>query len=120
MMADKKTPNIVITGVGVVSPVGIGNDRFWDNLVAGRSGIGPLQSLSGSGLPCKLAAEIQDFDPLQYVYEKKFLKVMSRDIQLGVSAASLAMKGCWLRFRTNRSRSSWRRIWCRSHLFYTR
>lgn len=92
MMADKKTPNIVITGVGVVSPVGIGNDRFWDNLVAGRSGIGPLQSLSGSGLPCKLAAEIKDFDPLQYVYEKKFLKVMSRDIQLGVSAASLAMK----------------------------
>lgn len=92
MMAGKKAPEFVITGVGVVSPVGIGNQRFWSNLVAGRSGIGPLNSLSGDSLPCKLAAEIHDFDPLQYVYEKKFLKVMSRDIQLGVSAASLAMK----------------------------
>ena len=71
MMAGKKAPEFVITGVGVVSPVGIGNQRFWSNLVAGRSGIGPLNSLSGDSLPCKLAAEIHDFDPLQYVYEKK-------------------------------------------------
>lgn len=96
MMAGKKTPEVVITGVGVVSPVGIGNERFWSNLVAGRSGIGPLSTLSGNSLPCKLAAEISDFDPLQYVYEKKFLKVMSRDIQLGVSAASLAMRDAGL------------------------
>ncbi len=92
MMAGKKTPEIVITGVGVVSPVGIGNERFWSNLVSGRSGIGPLRSVPMNTLPCKLAAEIHDFDPLEHVYEKKFLKVMSRDIQLGVSAASMAMK----------------------------
>jgi 3-oxoacyl-[acyl-carrier-protein] synthase II len=83
---------IVITGVGIISPVGIGTDPFWENLIAGRSGIGPLRSIPSEGLPCKLAAEILDFNPLDYVYEKKFLKVMSRDIQLGVSAASLAMK----------------------------
>lgn len=96
MMAGKNTPGVVITGVGVMSPVGIGNDAFWRNLAAGRSGIGPLKSLSIKSLPCKLAAEISDFDPLQYVYQKKFLKVMSRDIQLGVSAASLAMKDAGL------------------------
>ena len=96
MMAGKYTSRVVITGVGVISPVGIGNDSFWGNLVAGRSGIGPIESVPATSLPCKLAAEIRDFDPLQHVYQKKFLKVMSRDIQLGVSAASLAMKDAQL------------------------
>jgi 3-oxoacyl-[acyl-carrier-protein] synthase II len=90
------TPRAVITGVGVISPVGIGKEAFWANISSGHSGIGPLRSFSTESLPCKLAAEIYDFDPLQYVYEKKFLKVMSRDIQLGVSAASLAMKDAGL------------------------
>jgi 3-oxoacyl-[acyl-carrier-protein] synthase II len=84
---------MVITGVGVVSPIGIGKEAFWNNLIQGVSGIGPLRSISSGPLPTKLAAEIHDFDPLQFLYEKKFLKVMSRDIQLGVCAASLAMKG---------------------------
>lgn len=97
MMAGKKAPQVVITGVGVVSPVGIGKERFWGNLQAGRSGIAPLSTPAGESLPCKLAAEIRNFDPLNYVYEKKFLKVMSRDIQLGVSAASLAMRDAGLK-----------------------
>lgn len=97
MVAGKYTSEVVITGVGVISPVGMGKDAFWGNLIAGRSGIGPLQTLPSSNLPCKFAAEIQDFDPLKYVSQKKFLKVMSRDIQLGVSAASLAMQDAGLR-----------------------
>jgi 3-oxoacyl-[acyl-carrier-protein] synthase II len=88
---------MVITGLGVISPIGIGKDRFWHSLLEGRSGIDYLTSLPNRGLPCKLAAEIKDFDPLAYVYEKKHLKVMSRDIQLGVSAASLAVKDAGLR-----------------------
>jgi 3-oxoacyl-[acyl-carrier-protein] synthase II len=96
MMAGKNAPRVVITGVGVISPVGIGKERFWENLSAGRSGIDLLESVPNRALPCKLAAEIHDFDPAQYVYQKKFLKVMSRDIQLGVSAASLAMKDAGL------------------------
>lgn len=96
MMAGNEAPRVVISGVGVVSPVGIGTDAFWGNLSSGRSGIGVLRSLPNTSLPCKLAAEIHDFDPLQYVFQKKFLKVMSRDIQLGVSAASLAMKDAGL------------------------
>jgi 3-oxoacyl-[acyl-carrier-protein] synthase II len=54
-------------------------------------------SFPATGLPTKIAAEIRDFNPLDYVYEKKFLKVMSRDIQLGVSAASLAMNDARLK-----------------------
>ena len=97
MKAGNDPSRVVITGVGVIAPVGIGNQAFWDNMIAGRTGIGPLKSLPSSSLPCKLAAEIHEFDPLKYVYQKKFLKVMSRDIQLGVSAASLAMRDAGLR-----------------------
>lgn len=81
----------VVSGLGVVSPVGIGNDSFWSSMMAGRSGIGYLTSIPSHNLPSKLAAEIRDFDPEQYVRHKKYIKHMSRDIQLGVSAASLAM-----------------------------
>ncbi len=91
-MAGSCSPRVVITGVGVISPIGTGKAPFWGKLIAGQSGIGYLRSLPTRDLPCKLAAEITDFDPLQHVYHKKFLKVMSRDIQLGVCAASMAMK----------------------------
>ena len=91
MMASMSAPRVVITGVGVVSPIGIGADGFWDSLLNGRSGIDYLRAFPNMDLPTKLAAEVRNFDPLDYIREKKMLKVMSRDIQLGVSAASLAM-----------------------------
>lgn len=84
-------PRVVITGVGVVSPIGVGNEAFWNSLMAGRSGIGMLKAFPNDSLPSKLAAEVGDFDPQNYVRHRKTLKVMSRDIQLGVSSASLAM-----------------------------
>src|SRR6218665_871932 len=96
MMAEKSAPRVVITGVGVISPIGIGKDKFWTSLIEGRSGIGTLRSVPSDSLPSKLAAEIHDFNPLDFIYQKKFLKVMSRDVQLGVSAASLAMKDAGL------------------------
>src|SRR4051812_10554191 len=91
MMANLSVPRVVITGVGVVSPIGIGVDSFWDSLLNGRSGIDFLRAFPNMDLPTKLAAEVRNFDPLDYIQQKKMLKVMSRDIQLGVSAASLAM-----------------------------
>lgn len=90
-------PRVVITGVGVVSPVGIGKDAFWQSLLDGRSGISFLKAFSNEHLPCRLAAEIENFNPLSYMRRKKLLKVMSRDIQLGVSAASLAMNDARLK-----------------------
>ena len=97
MMAGSCSPMMVITGVGVISPIGTGTKRFWASLESGRCGIGYLKSLPAEDLPCKLAAEIGDFDPLQHLYHPKFLKVMSRDIQLGVCAASMAMKDAGLK-----------------------
>ena len=92
MMACSSLPRVVVTGVGVVSPIGIGRDSFWQNLIAGRSGIDTLSAVPAGGLPSKLAAEVRNFDPHEHIYQKKFLKVMSRDIQLGVAGASMAMK----------------------------
>ncbi|MGE3315141.1 MAG: beta-ketoacyl synthase [Planctomycetaceae bacterium] len=96
MKAGFKATRAVVTGVGVISPVGIGNDDFWRNLMAGKSGIGYLRAFPNADLPIKLAAEVADFDPTLYVRHKKFVKVMSRDIQLGVAAASLSMKDAGL------------------------
>ena len=91
MTAGNHAHRVVVSGVGVVSPIGIGNGPFWRNLSTGRSGMGYLRAFPNDNLPSRVVAEITDFDPLKYVNEKKSLKVMSRDIQLGVSAASLAM-----------------------------
>lgn len=81
---------IVITGLGVVSPIGIGRERFWESLCAGRSGVRRLESFNGSSFPAPIGGEVADFDPKQYVRPRKSLKVMSRDIQLAFAAADMA------------------------------
>lgn len=82
--------NIVVTGVGVVSPTGIGAAPFWTALIEGRSGIRPLGWPSDPRWPEPVGGVVIDFDPKQYVRPRKSLKVMSRDIQLGFTAADLA------------------------------
>ena len=83
---------VVITGVGVVSPIGIGRDRFWAALCRGQSGIGRIRMFDSSQLPVRIAAEVDGFDPKAYITDRKRLKVMCRDAQLGVAAAALACR----------------------------
>lgn len=90
-MAGSDRVRVVVTGVGVVSPVGIGNESFWNHLQESRSGIDFLTSLPTEQLPSRFGAEIKDFDPRAHLRDRKYLKVMSRDIQLGVAAATLAV-----------------------------
>jgi len=87
---------VVITGVGTITPIGTGNEAFWDSLVHGRSGIGLLQSIPAACFPSRIAAEVRDFDAENLIYCKKALKVMARDTQFGTAAASLAMKDAGL------------------------
>ncbi|MBN2474685.1 MAG: beta-ketoacyl-[acyl-carrier-protein] synthase family protein [Pirellulales bacterium] len=87
-MAPKQ--EIVITGVGVVSPIGIGNEAFWTSLREGRSGVHYLDLFGQSDLPVAFGADVADFEPKHYVRPRKSLKVMSRDIQLAFAAADLA------------------------------
>jgi 3-oxoacyl-[acyl-carrier-protein] synthase II len=81
---------IVITGVGVVSPIGVGSRAFWASLREGRSGVRRFDLFNGSDLPAPLGAEVADFDPKTHVRPRKSLKVMSRDIQLAFAAADFA------------------------------
>jgi 3-oxoacyl-[acyl-carrier-protein] synthase II len=83
------TREIVITGAGVVSPIGIGPDRFWQSLCDGRSGVRRVAVFEACQRPA-MGAEVCDFDPKQYVRPRKSLKVMSRDIQLAFAAADMA------------------------------
>ncbi len=82
---------VVITGLGVVSPIGIGCEPFWDSLAAGASGIRPIDLFDSSSLSVRFGGQIPDFDPKLYVRPRKSLKVMSREIQLGFAAADLAI-----------------------------
>ncbi len=82
---------VVITGMGIVSPIGIGREAFWESLINGRSGVQTFQSIDASGFGVRFGAEILDFDPKAYVRPRKSLKVMSREIQLGFAAADMAL-----------------------------
>jgi len=88
--------DVVITGIGVVSPIGIGREPFWSGLCAGRSGIGRIGSFDPSWLPVQIAGEVRDFDPKLHIANRKALKVMCRDAQLGVAAAGLAYRDAGL------------------------
>lgn len=86
----------MITGLGIISPVGIGRDAFWNSLQAGVSGIAPVEMFDCSIIPGGVAGEIKDFNDqaARKIYlkpQRKSIKVMCRDIQLGVASASLAM-----------------------------
>ena len=81
---------IAITGMGVVSPVGIGLEKFWGSLTAAKSGIDFITSYSIGDFPISYAGEIKDFDARDFV-PRKSIKVMARDIQLACAAAKLAM-----------------------------
>ncbi len=83
-------PEIVITGVGAVSPIGIGKEAFWAALCQQRSGIRRLNLFESSSLRPPFGGMVADFDPKQYVRPRKSLKVMSREIQLAYTAADLA------------------------------
>ena len=65
---------VVVTGVGLVSPLGVGTDTTWDALVAGRSGIGPLTRFDASDYTSRIAGQVEDFDPEQYLSVKDVRK----------------------------------------------
>ncbi len=80
-----------MTGVGLVCGCGIGTEQVWRNLLAGKSGIGPITQFDATDFDCRIAGEVRDFDPLNWV-EKKELKKMGRFIQLALAASEFAMQ----------------------------
>lgn len=86
---DQQT-EVVITGLGVVSPIGIGCEAFWTSLREGRSGVRRLPDFAGSDLAYGYGGYVADFEPKQYVKPRKSLKVMGREIQTAFAAAAMA------------------------------
>ncbi|MCX5711032.1 MAG: beta-ketoacyl-[acyl-carrier-protein] synthase family protein [Candidatus Omnitrophica bacterium] len=82
---------VVVTGIGVLSSIGIGVDDFWKALTAGKSGISEVESFSTAEFPTHRAGEIKNFQPEQFISKEKISKI-GRASQLAVSAAHLAVK----------------------------
>lgn len=82
---------VVITGMGVVSSLGIGVDKFWNSIKEGKSGISSVKRFDVSNMPTKVAAEINDFEPTDYL-DKKEAKRMDRYTQFAMVAAKLAVE----------------------------
>ncbi|MGH9397539.1 MAG: beta-ketoacyl-ACP synthase II [Terriglobia bacterium] len=81
---------VVVTGVGLVSPVGIGTEETWKAILAGQSGVAPITHFDTKGFSATIAGEVKGFDPLQFV-EKKEVKKMGLFIQFAMAAAQFAM-----------------------------
>jgi 3-oxoacyl-[acyl-carrier-protein] synthase II len=85
---------VVVTGLGLVAPNGVGKEAFWKACVEGKSGVRPIASFDASAHPIKVAAEVPEFDIHEYVphEQRKSLKIMSRAMRFGVAASSLAVR----------------------------
>jgi 3-oxoacyl-[acyl-carrier-protein] synthase II len=87
---------VVVTGVGLLTPLGIGTEASWEAIRAGKSGIGPITQFDAAAFSCRIAGEVKGFDPANYI-EKKEIKKMGRFIQFAIAAAECALSGSGLK-----------------------
>jgi 3-oxoacyl-[acyl-carrier-protein] synthase II len=85
-----------VTGVGLLTPLGIGTETSWEAIRAGKTGIGRITQFEASAFSCRIAGEVKGFDPASYI-EKKEIKKMGRFIHFAVAAADCALKSSGLR-----------------------
>jgi 3-oxoacyl-[acyl-carrier-protein] synthase II len=81
---------VVVTGVGLLTPLGVGTEASWEAIRAGKCGIGPITQFDASAFSCRIAGEVKGFDPANYI-EKKEIKKMGRFIQFAIAAAEFAL-----------------------------
>ena len=91
----KGRPRIVVTGIGMMSPLGHSADESWDALINGRSGVARITQFDASHLPVQIAGEVKEFDPKDYM-DFKEARRMSRCSQLSVAAATMALEDAGL------------------------
>jgi 3-oxoacyl-[acyl-carrier-protein] synthase II len=86
---------VVVTGIGIISPIGTGKEKYWSSLAEGISGIGPVTKFDTSDLATKIAGEVSDFDPKEY-FDKKEARRMDRFSQFAVAATKMALEDAGL------------------------
>ena len=87
---------VVVTGIGLVSPLGIGTAATWEGVCAGRSGIGPITLFDAARHSTRFAGEVPGFDPFNWI-DKKEVKKCARFIQFAIAATTMAMERSGLR-----------------------
>ena len=87
---------VVVTGVGLLSPLGIGTQETWQAIREGRNGISRIEQFDPTGFTCRIAGEVKNFEPSRYI-ERKEIKKMGRFIQFGIAATEFAMEQSGLR-----------------------
>ena len=87
---------VVVTGVGLLTPLGIGADASWEAVRAGKSGIARITQFDAAAFSCQIAGEVKGFNPADYI-EKKEIKKMGRFIQFAIAAADFALKNSGLK-----------------------
>ncbi|MBQ4152079.1 MAG: beta-ketoacyl-[Schwartzia sp.] len=85
------TNRVVVTGLGVVSPIGIGREAFWQALMDGKNGIDKITRFDAADYPSQIAGEVKDFNPADFI-DKKESKRMDRYAQFAVAASAMALK----------------------------
>ena len=83
---------VVVTGLGIVSPIGIDVKSFWENLVNGKSGIRPITQFDSASFDCRIAGEILGFNPSLYFNNPKDVRRADRFAQLAMASSKLAME----------------------------
>jgi 3-oxoacyl-[acyl-carrier-protein] synthase II len=89
-MTDYKRNRVVVTGVGAITPIGNTQEEYWDGLLKGRNGIGDITHFDASNHDCRIAGEVKNFDPQDYM-ERKEAKRADRFAQFGIAAAKQAL-----------------------------
>src|ERR671922_2120648 len=89
-MQDGERRRVVVTGLGMITPLGSTVEKTWAGLLAGKSGIGPITRFDATGLETTIAGEVRDFDPLQYM-DRKELRRADRFAQMAVATAGQAL-----------------------------
>jgi 3-oxoacyl-[acyl-carrier-protein] synthase II len=95
-MVESNRRRVVITGLGVVTPLGIGVEKTWQALTAGKSGITTITRFDASEYACQIAGEVKDFNPVDYI-DKKEIKKMDRFIHFAVAASQEAVDDAGLK-----------------------
>jgi 3-oxoacyl-[acyl-carrier-protein] synthase II len=91
-----KRNRVVITGMGILAPNGIGLEAFWESLLAGRSGIGPITLFDATGFKSQIAGEVRDFNPFDYIESELKPKRWARHTQLAYAATMMALRDAGL------------------------
>src|SRR5438132_1226100 len=90
-MQDGERRRVVVTGLGMITPLGSTVEKTWDGIIAGRSGIGPITRFDATGLETTIAGEVRDFDPLDYM-DRKEIRRSDRFVHFAVAAAGQALR----------------------------